>query len=576
MIVVGLQSPGVIPGQEVGTTQKTLSAVPAPPAQSSITPPNVVPPRSHAAAAALSFAAKPTTSVSGVSPILNRAPIFKPHYVPTGPADPADPYIVAEATDLGNNPNQIFAFVRDQIGFEAYYGSVRGARGALWAQAGNTLDKASLLVALLGAAGYTATYEHAALTNGQFATTLLRGMFPQTSQFVGCIPPGGPVLDDPASDAFSVSEDYYWVEYGPGNTALDPNVAGAQPGQSFLTPDSSFSTIPPSLRQQVTISINAELYSQANALYGYGPTTTTVLTQTFDASALVGNVITAGNFVTASGGGALDFTATTFTYTPYLFIGSGGPDVSQDTVITGTPYQELYSNLAFSSQVLTGLFLVINASTATNPNGSQPAYTHTIFDRIGPAARQGNASVQLSLPSPPAPALTNFDLATVDINTARQPLSSIQAQQTRLTNAYNAYEAIKAELASVPTTGALTDSQQEIVQQGTTLGAYLATAENELITMGYNASADVLAAQLDVGYYSRIYPNSPRLTLAQSSTNATEMLDVLKNDMFVVGGLGQNPNATFWEEVERGILESLMESTILNQTTGQTTSIGIG
>jgi hypothetical protein len=53
-------------------------------------------------------------------------------------------------------------------------------------------------------------------------------------------------------------------------------------------------------------------------------------------------------------------------------------------------------------------------------------------------------------------------------------------------------------------------------------------------------------------------------------------LDVLKNDMLVIDGVGQNRMAPVWEEVIRGMLESLMESSILNQATGQTNSVGIG
>ncbi|MCC6265633.1 MAG: transglutaminase domain-containing protein, partial [Bryobacterales bacterium] len=117
--------------------------------------------------------------------------------LPSGPADPTDPYIVAQASALGNDPNQIFAFVRDRIAYEAYSGSVRGARGALWAGAGNTLDRASLLVALLGASGYSATYQHG-IVSGAAREKLLRGMFPPASRFVGCVPPGNP-LSDPAS-----------------------------------------------------------------------------------------------------------------------------------------------------------------------------------------------------------------------------------------------------------------------------------------------------------------------------------------------------------------------------------------
>src|SRR5436190_16818410 len=36
-----------------------------------------------------------------------------------GPDDPSDSYIVTQANALNKNPQQIFAFVRDQIGYEA-------------------------------------------------------------------------------------------------------------------------------------------------------------------------------------------------------------------------------------------------------------------------------------------------------------------------------------------------------------------------------------------------------------------------------------------------------------------------
>ena len=572
VILLSLQT-GVVRSQDFAGSSRSRSGYASLPVTSSpAAASEIATAPAVSAGKAFSVAAKPSSIIP--------APLFKSKYVPVGPEDPADPYIIAEATALGNNPSQIFAFVRDKVAITSYVGSVRGARGTLWAMAGNMLDRASLLVALLGAAGFTAIYEHVNIANVDSTVyhNIINRLVPQPSQLLGCIPPNTNLYDpNVIGPAQGGTQDYYWVEYGPSNIPLDPNIPGAQPGQSFQTPDSSsgFTTVPQNLRQEVTIKINAEIYNQASSLFGFGPSTTTVLTQTYDASALVGNVITAGNFVTGSGGGALDLTATTFTYTPYILIGSGGPDVSQDSIVTGTPYQEFFTNFPLSSQILTGLFLEIDADNVTY---QQTAYTHTIFDRLGPAARQGNASVQLNLPPTPAPAVTDFDLTTVNINTSRQPTSSVQAQQTRLTNAYNAYEAIKAELASVPTSGKLTDSQQETVNQGVTLGKYMTIAENELITMAYNASADVLASQLQTGYFSIVFPDSPRLTVAQSSYNngnSTEMLDVLKNDMVVISAYGQNVNAPYQEEVERGILESLMESTILNQVTGQTAT-GIG
>jgi hypothetical protein len=75
--------------------------------------------------------------------------------------------------------------------------------------------------------------------------------------------------------------------------------------------------------------------------------------------------------------GGLDISATTFTYTPYLLIGSGGVDVSQDTIITGTDYQEFFTNLLLSSQIVTGIFVEVDAYNAWQDN-QQIGYTHPV------------------------------------------------------------------------------------------------------------------------------------------------------------------------------------------------------
>jgi len=79
-----------------------------------------------------------------------------PLLAPTLDADSADPFIVRKAGELGNDPVQIFAFARDEVVYESYTGSLRGARGTLWSKAGNALDQASLLIALLRASGIRA------------------------------------------------------------------------------------------------------------------------------------------------------------------------------------------------------------------------------------------------------------------------------------------------------------------------------------------------------------------------------------------------------------------------------------
>jgi uncharacterized membrane protein len=505
-----------------------------------------------------------------------------------GPDDPTDPFVTTQATTLNNDPNMIYAFVRDQIKFEAYPGSLRGARGTLWAMAGNTLDKASLLVALLQASGFTTQYEHTTLSStsagNQALSNLIYSMFPQTPVLLGCIPINTPT-DDPAGNGAvrNWTNDYYWVQYGPGNINLDPNIPNGQPGQTVQAPDYNFTTVATALQQQVTVKINAEIYNQASGLFGFGPSTTTVLSETFYAWQLAGNIISAGNLVQSTSTGSLDISATTFTYTPYLLIGSRGEDVTQDTVITGTSYQEYYTNFPLSSQIVTGIFVQVYANDVWLEQQQTP-YTHTLFDRIGPAVRQGNSSAQIVTPATPTPAVSNFDIATLNILPTRLSVNTFQSQQARLNYAYQNYQALLPQFQTLPTSGTLTAAQQVVAQQMAALSKYLLIAENEMITMAYDGAADQLAGQLQTGYWTRVYPSAPRVTIANSSMdssgNAQFYLDVLKNDMFVIDGLGNsrgNPyGATYYEEVGRGMIESTIEATILSQVTGATNAVDIG
>ena len=513
---------------------------------------------------------------------------------PAGPDDPTDPYVTAEATLLGNNPANIYAFVRDQIKFEAYPGSLRGARGTLWAMAGNTLDKASLLVALLQASGYSTQYEHTTPTSQQLST-LIYSMFPQTPVLLGCVPINT-ATDDPAGNGTvrNWSNDYYWVRYGPANGTptmdLDPNIPNGQPGQTLQAPDSSFTSVPTNLQQQVTVQIFAETYNQASGLFGFGPSSANVLSETFYTWQLVGNMISAGNIVQSTSTGSLDISATTFTYSPYLLIGSEGEDVSQDTILTGTNFQEYYTNFPLSSQIVTGIFVEVYANDDWQQQQQTP-YIHTLFDRTGPAVRQGNATAQITVPANPTPAVTNFDIATLNILPTRLAIGSFQAQQNRLNFAYRNYLNIQPAFQALPTTGSLTVAQQEVAQQAATLSKYVIIAENEMVTMGYDAAADRLAGLLDTMYDSRVYPSAPRITVTDSSIdssgNALFYLDVLKNDMYAIDGLGNsrgNSNGAlntqygvvYNEEVGRGMVESTIEANILSQVTGITNAVDIG
>lgn len=68
------------------------------------------------------------------------------------------PEIRAKAQELGNSPVKIYEWVRNNIEFVPTWGSIQGAQMTLLTKQGNAFDTASLLIALLRAAGIHARY----------------------------------------------------------------------------------------------------------------------------------------------------------------------------------------------------------------------------------------------------------------------------------------------------------------------------------------------------------------------------------------------------------------------------------
>lgn len=68
------------------------------------------------------------------------------------------PEIRAKALELGNSPLKIYEWVRNNVEFVPTWGSIQGAQMTLLTKQGNAFDTASLLIALLRAAGIHARY----------------------------------------------------------------------------------------------------------------------------------------------------------------------------------------------------------------------------------------------------------------------------------------------------------------------------------------------------------------------------------------------------------------------------------
>ena len=295
----------------------------------------------------------------------------------TSADDPTDPDIVSQAAALHNDPQQMFAFVRDQIAYQAYSGSLRGARGTLWSKAGNALDRSSLLVALLRASGFTAQYVQGTLTIAQ-EQSLILSMFQSQYRVLGC-PPAGDALADPANDPNlqAIASDHYWVQYSSASggpfTSADTAFPNSVLGQTFGTLTSTSDTVPLNEEIVVSFSESAETYSQAGvSVAENGLSTNTVLSQQFNTTDLIGKPITLGQFVNSTSLGTV-VRSSTNTYSPYLIVGGVPANTAGDQVIRGTDFQEVLTNFPQGSQVLTGL--VANVTITYAGSGNSQTFT---------------------------------------------------------------------------------------------------------------------------------------------------------------------------------------------------------
>ena len=508
----------------------------------------------------------------------------------SGPDDVTDPFIINEAAVLNHDPQQIFNFLRDQIGYEAYNGSLRGARGTLWGLAGNALDRSSLLVALLRASGFTAQYVQGTLTTAQ-AQPLILSMFQGRYRFFGCLPPGTTTAN-PANDPalLAIARNHFWVQYSssPGGpfTNADPSFPGAQLGQTFGTQISTSPNVPLNSQYTVSFEVDAETYTQASAAFaGNGISSTPVLNFSFNSAQLVGKPVSIGQLVGNNSAGGLAISAITHTYTPYMLIGEDPTNPANDDQVTGTPFQEILTNFPLGSTVLTGLFVNI---TITDASGDQTTYSKTLFDRIGYAARTSGGAISVTAAPGQAPSLDPLDLTTFNVLPSLQD-NSIVSQWIAVNGSLNSQlQSIRSQL---PTSGStpLTPNQSALQAQGNSLTQQVMTNTARVMTGSFayvsGHSSDTLAVRNEAWWYV----DSPLLLAASSSVTygaagntgagtATVQFrfDLLKDDVQALPYPGQNMLEAAAFRTDRGLLESYLEGQLFSAfSTSQTPGTGV-
>jgi len=155
------------------------------------------------------------------------------------------------AAQLGNDPVKIYEYVRNTIDFEPTWGSIKGSVLTLWERSGNAFDTASLLIALLRAAGIPARYVLGTIqVPAAAAQNWVGGV--ATPQFAATILASGGV---PVSySATHVTLEHTWVEaYVPFSHYR--GVPLGQTGRSWIPLDSSFKQfdyqVPPNLSKLI-------------------------------------------------------------------------------------------------------------------------------------------------------------------------------------------------------------------------------------------------------------------------------------------------------------------------------------
>ena len=484
---------------------------------------------------------------------------------PTPDADTTDPYVLDKAAELGHDPTRIFQFVRDEIGYESYKGSLRGARGTLWTKAGNALDQASLLVALLRTSGIPARYVHGTLDTAQ-AQQLILSMFPPILRVVGCVPADAERAD-PANDPRLLEEtkEHYWVEFddGSGFRAADPTFTGAEIGNTFATAESRFAEVPDNLRHKVTVRLKAELRS---SFPNIPLEIKTPLNVTFNTVELVGRPLSIGHFVNSFSPPSLVFGTVTHTYSPYILIGQIDGDISDDPIIRGEDYQEYLTNFPMGSQFLTGLFLEIDVIT---PGRGTETYERTLIDRIGFVNRQNGSPIELSMTSGQQPAISPFDTVTISVESG---LSNPEALCVLLNEGQDLqnYAADLFELLQEADPESLDATEQELLDRMLEVDQNIMRILTQLSALIFTNLSHIVVQQMTTIGLVKSYLDTPRIIVASNrATNVDDRvslqlsIDLCKDNIRAVPSTGQVKDMLSRFYLVIGLLESTVESEVV-------------
>jgi large repetitive protein len=504
----------------------------------------------------------------GVNPLgpSKDPPVARPDSVgwldPTVDANFNDRSIQELLDKLGLGVTNAFAFVRDQVGYEAYEGSLRGARGTLWSQAGNSLDQASLLIALLRGQGIAAQYARGTLSDTD-AQALIASLFDPVvvANAVGYVPERFPRAD-PVHDPTLLAEvrGHWWVELTNG-AALDPSFKDSVVGTVRGKKTANYFEVPEELRHKVVVRLKAEFHNMLSQYTEQMP-----LEVTFSTPEVYGKPLTLGHFIGAYQPPSMFIGYQTYTYSPYLMVDDNDDSLDNDELIRGTDYQEFFSgSFPIANMTLTRVTLEFEVR---DPGKEPTLHSRDLLDRVGYAARHG-----LAQPGPvdtTKPALTEYDLAAVLIMPGLLDWRGIEPLQDDFKRLSTESESLapQAEILSQRDPTTLTAEENEVVAHYARLTQSIQKLGMAVTVGMFLHDSDYYLQMMRRSHLTAAYYDSPRLILTTSrlrfgsepgEARLTVGLDLRRNRLRAIPYPGQNAFSGLFCSLAKSFADSKLE-----------------
>ena len=491
--------------------------------------------------------------------------------VRTVDADTRDDYMLRRAAELQHASGPLFDLVKG-MGNETYAGSLRGTRGTLWGGAGNALDKASLLIALLRASGVPARYRHGSL-NTPTSQALIASMFITPTRIEGYVPAGAPV-SDPLNDAALLAEagDHWWVEaYLAGTwTDLDPSFAEATPGatyQSSVAGDGTdrIAEVPDAQRHKVTVRLKVQKYNN----YLGGLTDFYPISRTFASVEVAGKPVALAHVVNPQSVSGLVFGNNIVDYTPYFIVGE---DANTAEIVVGAPFQDLVSSFASVTNLHVAEWLQFDLR---EPGGATRTFEREVIDLIGYDKRQNGGAISFASGSQSQPMVQTTDMFSSWFWSGRVPFEALQ--RTRAL-AINLTPQFSADLATINALQYVTNRAPEQEAQFTAAQSRMQlniSARLALVGLTFAVRADDALDYFGAATEVKAYYAAPRIVSVGSLTGISATvnsdaftIDLRRTTARAVGRPGQSLEAPYALQQMKGYLESQYEQDALEEAAG--------